>query len=54
MTNRSKTPTRTWELYNLANDHTETTNLAATRPDKLRELEAAWSALNARMADPLF
>ena len=54
VTNRSKAPTRTWELYNLANDHTETTNLAATRPDKLRELEAAWSALNARMADPLF
>ena len=54
VTNRSKTPTRTWELYNLANDHTEATNLAATRPDKLRELEAAWSALNARMADPLF
>jgi len=31
-----------WELYNLQTDRTETSNLAAKHPDKVRELEAAW------------
>lgn len=31
-----------WELYNLASDRSETRNLAAEHPDKVRELEAAW------------
>jgi arylsulfatase A-like enzyme len=32
-----------WELYNLANDRTERTNLASANPDVLRELAARWS-----------
>ncbi|MFN2539816.1 MAG: arylsulfatase [Mycobacteriales bacterium] len=31
-----------WELYDLANDPTETTNLADRYPDKVRELADAW------------
>jgi arylsulfatase len=33
-----------WELYDLANDPTETTNVAELYPDKLRELADAWEA----------
>jgi arylsulfatase len=31
-----------WELYNIAEDRTESRNLAASRPDKLQELLTAW------------
>jgi arylsulfatase len=31
-----------WELYDLAQDRSETTNLAASQPDKVRELETLW------------
>jgi arylsulfatase len=31
-----------WELYNLANDRSETRDLADKHPDKVRELENAW------------
>ncbi|MEU7527684.1 arylsulfatase [Saccharothrix sp. NPDC042600] len=31
-----------WELYHVAEDPTETTNVAAEHPDKLAELAAAW------------
>lgn len=31
-----------WELYDLVNDPTETTNIAAERPELLTELAAAW------------
>jgi arylsulfatase len=31
-----------WELYDLANDRSETMNLASKFPEKVRELEAAW------------
>jgi arylsulfatase len=31
-----------WELFDLANDPTETRNLATERPDKVRELSRAW------------
>ena len=31
-----------WELYDLNNDFSETNDLAAVNPDKLRELEALW------------
>jgi arylsulfatase len=31
-----------WQLYNLATDRSETQNLAAKYPDKVRQLEAAW------------
>jgi arylsulfatase len=33
-----------WELYNLDEDPTETHDLAATNPEKLDELKAAWDA----------
>jgi len=32
-----------WELYNLASDRTETTNLAADYPEKVAELAAKWN-----------
>jgi arylsulfatase A-like enzyme len=31
-----------WELFNLAADRTETNNLAAIYPDKLKQLDALW------------
>lgn len=31
-----------WELYNLAEDRAEQTNLATQMPDKVKELEAVW------------
>jgi arylsulfatase len=31
-----------WELYDLAQDRSETTNLAASHPDKVREFETLW------------
>ena len=33
-----------WELYDLSNDFSEANDLAATRPDKLRELQAIFEA----------
>ena len=32
-----------WELFNLAHDRAETKNLAATMPEKVRELAEIWS-----------
>jgi len=32
-----------WELYDLRRDRSESTNLAADHPDKVRELEQAWT-----------
>ena len=40
------------ELYNLASDIAEGTNLAIRRPDKVAELEAAWKQWNAQMSPP--
>ncbi len=34
-----------WELFDLAVDPTESKDLAAARPEKLRSLEAAWDAM---------
>jgi len=31
-----------WELYNIVNDRTETTDLASEMPEKVKELEALW------------
>ncbi|MCW8926908.1 MAG: sulfatase-like hydrolase/transferase, partial [Xanthomonadales bacterium] len=36
--------TQEWELYNLAEDATETNNLAASRPEKLAELKAKYES----------
>ena len=38
------------ELYNLKNDISETLNLAASNPDKVKTLAAAWNLWNAQMA----
>lgn len=35
---------RPWELFNLARDRTESDNLAAEEPDRVRELEQRWRA----------
>lgn len=35
-----------WELYDLASDRTETRNLAADDPDKVRELAELWTRLD--------
>ena len=32
-----------WELYDLSSDRTETNNLVAARPDKVRDLAVIWS-----------
>ena len=32
-----------WELYNLATDRTETNNLAEREPDRVRQLQRAWT-----------
>ena len=34
-----------WELYNLAVDRTERSNLAARRPDLVTDMAARWQAL---------
>lgn len=34
---------KTWELFNLKQDRAETKNLAASHPEKARELRAAWA-----------
>lgn len=43
-----------WELYNLANDLSETNNLASSHSKQLNELVQRWEKLNAEMAEPLF
>jgi len=43
-----------WQLYHLASDGSESQDLAAQQPDKLRELETVWRSLNAEMIEPLW
>jgi len=43
-----------WELYNIDNDISETTNLASQQPERLNELVTLWQAMNATMKEPLF
>ncbi len=43
-----------WELYNLHDDISETNNLAASRPDMLKELLSRWNMLDAEMIKPAF
>ena len=42
------------ELYNLAEDIGETKNLAATHPEKVRELAADWQRWNKKLSKPLW
>ena len=43
-----------WQLFDLSSDQGERHDLAAREPAKLRELEAAWAALDAGMVEPLW
>lgn len=43
-----------WELFNIANDLSEEENLAAQQSEKLNELKARWTELNAKMKPALF
>ena len=43
-----------WELYDLANDLSESKNLAGKFPERLEELRAVWEKLNREMIDPVF
>ncbi len=45
---------RGWQLFDLAADIGEARDLAAQQPEKVAELEAAWRALDATMAEPLW
>jgi arylsulfatase A-like enzyme len=42
-----------WQLYNLREDPTETTDRAAEEPRKLEELRRRWQALSDEMASPV-
>jgi arylsulfatase A-like enzyme len=42
------------ELYNLADDISESRNLAAARPKKVKELSAAWQRWNKALTKPLW
>lgn len=50
---RAQRPDRVW-LFHLAEDPTEQIDLAAQRPDKVRELHALLDAHNAEQAQPLW
>lgn len=41
-----------WELYNLADDIGEQTNLAAHEPERVRALQSAWAAWDEELREP--
>lgn len=43
-----------WELYDLANDISETRNLAESMPERVAELLKLWKKMNSEMSEPLF
>jgi arylsulfatase A-like enzyme len=43
-----------WQLYDLSKDIAESSNLAASQPERLAELVAIWEKMNGEMAKPLF
>jgi arylsulfatase A-like enzyme len=49
-----KAATAAFELYNLANDRTESRNLASAEPDKTRALQTELEKMNAEMKPPLW
>jgi arylsulfatase A-like enzyme len=51
---RGKANTDHAELYNVAKDMAEKTNLAAQEPEKVKELAAAWEAWNTGLVEPLW
>jgi hypothetical protein len=54
LTGEGGQPVSAPQLYNLAEDIGESKNLAASMPDKLKELEGKWDAWNKGNADPLW
>lgn len=51
---KKPTAERRWELYDLANDRSETKDLAADHPEKMQDLLDLWNDMNQSMAEPLF
>jgi arylsulfatase B len=47
-------PGGAWQLYDLAHDVSETTNLAAQNPDRVSELSALWDNWNREQVEPLW
>ena len=47
-------PAEEFQLFDLAKDIGETRNVAADRPEVLRELTAAWNQMNSQMVPPLW
>lgn len=43
-----------WELYDLANDISESNDLAKSEPKKFKEMMAAWKSINSEMIDPVW
>lgn len=43
-----------WQLYNLADDLSETTDLAGTQPERVQALLTHWERLNGEMIPPLW
>ncbi|MEM9480102.1 MAG: sulfatase-like hydrolase/transferase [Verrucomicrobiota bacterium] len=43
-----------WELYDLANDVSESNNLAAANPEKVGELIESWEKMNSEMIEPVW
>ena len=40
----AKGPKAAWELYDLAADRTESTDLAVRQPDRVRQMASEWDA----------
>ncbi len=54
LTGKGGQPVTPAKLYNLATDIGETKDLAATEPDKVKELQAKWDAWNTANVKPLW
>jgi arylsulfatase B len=42
-----------WQLYNLAEDVSESNDLAQSHPEKLNEIKAGWAEMNGQMIQPV-
>ena len=43
-----------WELYDLENDISESTDLSKAQPEKLSALKLRWEEINGEMIDPVW
>jgi arylsulfatase A-like enzyme len=43
-----------WELYNLAEDPSETKDLSKDQPEQFESLLEGWEKINGNMVEPLF